>query len=111
MRTLLRLAMKRLNHRVVPMHKLKPCIFCESDEVRIDHFIDGDHVAYYYVFCCNCACQGPAGECEVSAIKDWNTRTNAKLLEWIEKNQYSDDYGDLHINLGELLAAINSNEV
>lgn len=57
--------------------EIKPCPFCEGDDVQIDNIMRADP---WWVACkgMNCRCYGPNGNTREEAIKKWNAAPRRK---------------------------------
>lgn len=53
--------------------EIKHCIYCKSNEVKLDSFRDDTTKRIdYYVYCLNCSSQGPLVPNQETAIRFWN---------------------------------------
>lgn len=61
-------------------HKLKPCPFCESEDLTIAQNEEPSSHSYgmYFVVCWDCYANGPYEKKKNTAIKKWNQRMGEK---------------------------------
>ena len=75
------------------INQLKPCPFCGSDDVEVyDRDCRLTEKAWgFRAHCVGCGIDGPEHNSEAEAIDLWNTRTEAPLLEALEKIEKETD--------------------
>jgi len=52
------------------MISLKPCSFCGSNDLKLEH----DSFAWAYIGCLNCGCRAPESRLDRLAVETWNER-------------------------------------
>jgi Lar family restriction alleviation protein len=57
--------------------KLKPCPFCGSLDLEVDHLGDEER-PFFVVSCSTCEAEGPISRTELRARQAWNTRRRRK---------------------------------